>query len=222
MYQTVIATTAMLFSCWQLNTFQLVLASNENKTYTIYNYDQLQWFSSLGENASAGVFAFDDQQSSCWHHLTGSQTAKVKWLFVITLFNKFLLFEKHRKQAHDLKRFVRFAFFINAVIKFTKVKVENVSVRSKIPDTWNKFLLFVSYCSGDAVSCSHSVKKFYSFPKFVLWWPVTRAFTFERKRPIFSITFSSLTLDCWSRYSPNSGVGGGGAGSASAAPTVLI
>ena len=61
-----------------MNTYQIVIASNAESTYVIFNYkDSLKWSSSSSSKSYAGVFAAGSSLEKCEQPLEHSGTDEV-------------------------------------------------------------------------------------------------------------------------------------------------
>ncbi|CAK8685551.1 unnamed protein product [Clavelina lepadiformis] len=84
----------------KVNTFQLVLSSDFERTFVSFNYDTLTWTSSDGIYASAGVEVYGSSSQQCFHNLPGSKTALLSQLKDTTTASRSL--GKHILQISDV------------------------------------------------------------------------------------------------------------------------
>jgi len=75
----------------QMNTYQIVIASNAESTYVIFNYkDSLKWSSSSSSKSYAGVFAAGSSLEKCEQPLEHSGTDEI-WILAETSTNAFTM-----------------------------------------------------------------------------------------------------------------------------------
>lgn len=55
------------------NTFQAFVVTDETETYVVFNYDKIEYTTSLeGNSAAVGAFVNSEDTNSCWRHINGT------------------------------------------------------------------------------------------------------------------------------------------------------